>query len=62
MIYACPQGAHAHSELHYALKQAKSAKWYSRLKIMQLSMSGVSVSQLSQQFDLCPATIKAILI
>ena len=54
MIYATPQGAHAHSELQHAIKQAKSAKWYRRLKIIQLSMSGVSVSQLSHQFDLCP--------
>ena len=59
MIYATPQGAHAHSELQRALKQAKSAKWYRRLKIMQLSMSEVSVSQLSHQFDLCPATIRS---
>jgi transposase len=59
MIYATPQGEHAHSELQYELKQAESAKWYRRLKIIQLSMSGISASQLSQQFDLCPATIRS---
>ena len=59
MIYASPQGEHAESELQDAIKQAKSAKWYKRLKIIQLSMSGVSVSQLSEQFDLCPSTIRS---
>ena len=42
MIYAIPQGEHALSELQYALKQAKPAKWYRRLKIIQLSISGLS--------------------
>ena len=59
MIYATPQGEHAHSELQHEIKQAKSAKWYRRLKIIQLSLSGASVSQLSDQFDLCPATIRS---
>ena len=58
MIYATPQGEHAHSELQHEIKQAKSAKWYRRLKIIQLSLSGASVSQLSDQFDLCLATIR----
>ena len=61
MIYAHPQGDHAISELQMALKQASGAKWYRRLKIVQLSMTGMSVPELAQQFDLHPATIRSYL-
>ena len=61
MIYAPPQGDYAISELHVELKQAKDAKWYRRLKIIQLSMAGMRVSQLAEQFELCQATIRSYL-
>lgn len=59
MIYAIPQTEDAISDLQCALKEAKQVKWYRRLKIIQLSMSGLSVAQLSEQFDLCGATIRS---
>ena len=59
MIYAHPQGDHARSELEVELKRAQQAKWYRRLKIIQLSMSGMTVSQLAEQFELCRATIRS---
>lgn len=58
MIYAIPQHEHAVSELQFALKGAKDATWYPRLKIIQLSMAGMSVPQLAQQFELCPLTVR----
>ena len=61
MIYAQPQGDHAISELQRALKEASGAKWYRRLKIVQLSMAGMSVPELAQQFELNPATIRCYL-
>ena len=61
MIYAHPQGDHAISELQVALKKAKQAKWYRRLKIIQMSMAGMTVSKLAEQCDLCRATIRTYL-
>lgn len=58
MIYAIPQGEHAISELQVELKTAEKAKWYRRLKIIQLSMAGHSVPQLAPQFDVCQATVR----
>ena len=58
MIYAIAQTEHAISELQVTLKEAKNAKWYRRLKIIQLSMSGISVPQLSEHFDLCQKTVR----
>lgn len=58
MIYAEPQAEHAISELQKKLKEARDAKWYRRLKIVQLSMSSISVKKLSDQFDLCPKTVR----
>ena len=52
------QAEHAISELQAQLKGAKDAKWYRRLKITQLSMSGISVPKLSDQFDLCSKTVR----
>ena len=61
MIYAHPQGDHAIRELQVELKQAREAKWYRRLKIIQLSMAGITVPQLAEQFELCRATIRSYL-
>jgi transposase len=58
MIYAQPQAEHAISELQAELKGASDAKWYRRLKIIQLSMNGTSVKKLSEQFDLCSKTVR----
>jgi transposase len=59
MIYAQPQGENAIGELQFQLKKASDAKWYRRLKIVQLSMTGMSVPQLSQHFEVCKATIRS---
>jgi transposase len=40
------------------LKAAKDAKWYRRLKIIQLSSLGDTVSKLSNTFDVCKATVR----
>ncbi len=58
MIYAQLQAEHATSERQAQLKGASNVKWYRRLKIIQLSMNGVSVKELSEQFDLCPKTVR----
>jgi transposase len=58
MIYAQAQAEDAISELQVELKGAGDAKWYRRLKIIQLSMSGMKVKKLSDQFDLCPKTVR----
>lgn len=58
MIYAQPQGEQVMSELQTALQQSKDAKWYRRLKIVQLSLKGMSVPRLAEQFDLCLPTIR----
>ena len=59
MIYAQPQGDHAISELQVEIKKATTAKWYRRLKIIQLSMAGRSVPHLAEEFDLCEATVRS---
>lgn len=59
MIYAIPQTEHAISELQCAIKEAKKAKWYRRLKIIQLSMAGKTVPQLADEFNLCSTTIRS---
>ena len=58
MIYVQPQGENTISELQGLLKEASGAKWYRRLKIVQLSMTGMSVPQLSQHFEVCKVTIR----
>ena len=40
------------------LKATKDAKWYRRLKIIQLSFLGETVSKLSKTFDVCKATVR----
>jgi len=59
MIYAHPHEKQAISELQIAVKKAENAKWYRRLKIIQLSMTQMSVPQLAKQFDICQATARA---
>ena len=58
MIYASAQIEHAISELQVAIREAKQAKWYRRLRIIQLSMAGSTVPKLAEQFDLCSATVR----
>jgi transposase len=48
----------ASEELKQALKQASNAKWYRRLKIIQLSSQQTSVPTLATLFDLCTATVR----
>ena len=59
MLYAQPQGDYAMSELYAELRQAKEAKWYRRLKIIQLSMTGMRVPQLAEQCNWCRVTIRS---
>ena len=58
MIYAHAQSEQAITQLQDALREAKDAKWYRRLKIVQLSMAGHNVTQLASEFDLSPATVR----
>ena len=48
----------ASEQLHEALKQATDAKWYRRLKIIQMSSQHTSVPKLATLFDLCTATVR----
>jgi transposase len=48
----------ASEELRHALKQASDAKWYRRLKIIQLSSQQTSVPELATLFDCCTATVR----
>ena len=45
-------------ELKQAILKAKEVKWYKRLKVIQWSLKGKSVPQLSEEFDLCPLTTR----
>ena len=40
------------------LKSTKDAKWYRRLKIVQLSSQKRTVPQLAKDFDVCEATVR----
>ena len=44
--------------LEKELKATKDARWYRRLKIIQLSSQGEKVRQLAKQFDVCQATVR----
>lgn len=48
----------AFEELKTAIKQTSNAKWYRRLKVIQLSSQQLSVSELATLFDLCTATVR----
>lgn len=58
MIFANPQKEDSISELQIAIKGADNVKWYRRLKIIQLSMTEITVPQLAEQFDVCKATVR----
>ena len=45
-------------ELLKEIKQTTDAKWYRRLKIIQLSAENMSVPNLATLFDLCTATVR----
>ena len=57
MIYAHMR-EDARKELEAELKTTTDAKWYRRVKIIDLSSRGHSVPQLAQTFDVCPATVR----
>ena len=44
--------------LRKELKATKDAKWYRRLKIIQLSSQSETVPQLAERFDVCQATVR----
>ena len=44
--------------LQTELNSTKDAKWYIRLKIIQLSAQGLSVPNLAMQFDVSKATVR----
>ncbi len=44
--------------LEKELKSTRDAKWYQRLKIVQLSSQSEKVPQLAKQFDVCEATVR----
>lgn len=48
----------AREELLQELKRSSDAKWYRRVKIIQLSSQQTSVPQLATLFDLCTATVR----
>lgn len=44
--------------LEAELESTKDAKWYKRLKIIQLSSQGERVPHLAKSFDVCEATVR----
>lgn len=44
--------------LEEELKTTKDAKWYQRLKIIQMSSLGETISKLAKTFDVCKATVR----
>lgn len=44
--------------LEEELKTTKDVKWYKRLKIVQLSSLGETISKLAKTFDVCKATVR----
>ncbi len=48
----------ARQAIQVAMQTAKDAKWYRRLKIIDLSGQGLKVSELAQVFDLTPTTVR----
>jgi transposase len=57
MIYATVD-VQQKAELDTEMNRTKDAKWYRRLKIIDLSGQGFSVSELSEMFDLGAGTIR----
>lgn len=58
MIFVKPLSVEEKEELIEALKEAKDAKWYRRLKIIQLSSEGFTVPQLEELFDVTEITVR----
>ena len=58
MIFAQAQFEGAVSQLAAEIQNTDSAKWYRRLKIIQLSMAGKPAPRLAVEFDLCQATVR----
>ena len=57
MLYAQVE-AQDRQAIQSEMQFAKDAKWYRRLKIIDLSGQGTSVSELARMFDLSPATVR----
>lgn len=57
MIYAYVQTEN-HDTLRGELLTTPDAKWYRRLKLIELSKSGLLAPKLAEMFDLCPATVR----
>jgi len=57
MIFA-KVGDEGRKLLEEKLRTTKDAKWYRRLKIIQLSSLGETASKLSKTFDVCKATVR----
>ena len=58
MIYATISSDEALKRLNEAIQEAKSPKWYIRLKIVALSATKRTVKELSEMFELCEATVR----
>lgn len=58
MLYA-QVDSERHQMLQAELRVAADAKWYRRLKVIDLSGQGVAVAELAQTFDLTPATVRS---
>jgi transposase len=57
MLYARVDGE-TRQMVQAELRVAGDAKWYRRLKVIDLSGQGVAVAELAQTFDLTPATVR----
>ena len=60
MLYA-QVNAQARQAIQAAMRTTPNAKWYRRLKVIDLSGQGCKVSELAQLFDLTPTTIRGYL-
>jgi len=57
MIYAYVHTEN-HDKLRGELLTTPDAKWYRRLKLIELSSSGLPAPKVAEIFDLCPATVR----
>ena len=57
MIYA-KVSTENREQLREELLATKDAKWYRRLKIIELSDTGLPAPKLGEMFSLCPATVR----
>lgn len=57
MIYA-KVDAQQQEALYAQMKATQNAKWYRRLKVIDLSAQGHSVGELAQMFNICAGTIR----